>query len=61
MTAEEFSSLVAASGLKHEKIAELCGKSKQTICLYSTGKRKIPKLVAEKLRLITELINSHTI
>jgi hypothetical protein len=37
------------------------GKSKQTICLYCTGKRNIPKLVAEKLRLITELINRHTI
>ena len=61
MTAEEFSKLVASSGLKQEKIAELCGKSKQTICLYCTGKRAVPKLVAEKVQMISDFINRHTI
>jgi hypothetical protein len=57
MTAEEFSELIARTGLKHEKIAELCGKSKQTICLYATGRRNVPKLVAEKMIELDRLIN----
>lgn len=56
--AEEFAATIARTGLKHEKIAELCGKSKQTICLYATGRRNIPKLVIEKLQELDRMINS---
>lgn len=57
MTAEEFANLIDRTGLKHEKIAELCGKSKQTISLYATGKRNIPKLVWDKVRELDKAIN----
>lgn len=56
-SAEEFAATIARTGLKHEKIAELCGKSKQTICLYATGRRNIPKLVIEKLQELDRMIN----
>lgn len=58
MTSQDFSDLITRTGLKYEKIAELCGKSKQTICLYATGKRNIPKLVIEKLQELDRMINS---
>ena len=54
---KEFSSLIERTGLKYEKIGELCGKTKQTICLYVTGKRNIPKLVIEKVQELDRLIN----
>ena len=57
MTSEEFAELVERTGLKYEKIGELCGKNKQTICLYVTGKRNIPKLVIEKVLELDKLIN----
>ena len=49
--------LIERTGLKYEKIGELCGKTKQTICLYVTGKRNIPKLVIEKVQELDRLIN----
>lgn len=57
MTAEEFSRLVERTGLKQEKIAELCGVKKQTISTYATGRRVVPKLVAEKIKHLDQLIN----
>ena len=57
MTSEEFSHLIARTGLKHEKIAELCGKKTQTICLYTTGRRNIPNPVIEKVQQLDTLIN----
>lgn len=57
MTSQEFSTLITRTGLKYEKIAELCGKGKQTICLYATGKRRIPKLVIEKVQELDRMIN----
>ena len=58
MTAEEFSGLLDHTGLKYEKIGELCGKSPQTICLYAKGRRNIPPLVIEKVKELDRLINS---
>jgi predicted transcriptional regulator len=57
MTAEEFSRLIDRTGLKQSKIAELCGVKKQTISTYTTGRRAIPKLVAEKIKQLDQLIN----
>ena len=55
--AAEFSKLIEKTGLKYEKIGEICGKSKQTICLYVTGKRNVPKLVIEKVQELDKIIN----
>lgn len=52
-----FAELVERTGLKHEKIAELCGKKKQTISLYATGRRTPPKLVVEKVKELDRRIN----
>ncbi len=57
MTAEEFSRLIDRTGLKQSKIAELCGVKKQTISTYTMGRRAIPKLVAEKIKQLDQLIN----
>lgn len=57
MTAEEFSELVDRIGLKPGKLAELLGKTSQTIRLYRCGKRNIPKLVIEKVIELDRLIN----
>lgn len=60
MTYQEFAEMVERTGLKHSKIAELCGKSAQTICLYTSGKRNIPKLVIDKVQELDRLINGRT-
>ena len=57
MTAEEFSKVADSTGLKPGKLAELLGKTSQTIRLYRCGQRAIPKLVAEKVKQLDRAIN----
>ena len=57
MTSEEFSKVADSTGLKPSKLAELLGKTSQTIRLYRCGQRAIPKLVAEKITELDRLIN----
>ena len=58
MTAEEFTELVDRAGLRPSKLAEILGKKPGTIRLYKCGERAVPKLVAEKVKKIAELIES---
>lgn len=53
-----FVAAVERTGLKHGKIAELCGKKPQTIRQYTCGAMKVPKLVALKVKELDKLINS---
>ena len=57
MTAEEFSKVADSTGLKPGKLAELLGKTSQTIRLYRSGARNVPKLVAEKVKELDRAIN----
>ena len=57
MTAEEFSKVADSTGLKPGKLAELLGKTSQTIRLYRSGARNIPLLVAEKVKQLDRAIN----
>lgn len=57
MTAEEFSKVADSTGLKPGKLAELLGKTPQTIRLYRSGARNIPLLVAEKVKQLDRAIN----
>lgn len=58
MTAEEFSKIADNTGLKPGKLAELLGKTPQTLRMYRSGARNVPKLVAEKVTELDKLINS---
>lgn len=55
--AQEFAAAIDRSGIKQTKLAELCGKKTQTFCLYTTGRRNIPRLVIEKVQELEKLIN----
>lgn len=57
MTAEEFSKIADSTGLKPGKLAELLGKTAQTLRLYRSGARNVPKLVAEKVKQLDRAIN----
>ena len=57
MTSEEFSKVADNTGLKPGKLAELLGKTPQTIRLYRSGARNVPKLVAEKVKELDRAIN----
>lgn len=57
MTAEEFSKVADSIGLKPGKLAELLGKTSQTIRLYRSGARNVPLLVAEKVKQLDRAIN----
>ena len=57
MTAEEFSKVADSTGLKPGKLAELLGKTPQTIRLYRSGARNVPLLVAEKVKQLDRAIN----
>ena len=57
MTAEEFSKVADSTGLKPGKLAELLGKTSQTIRLYRSGARNVPLLVAEKVKQLDRAIN----
>ena len=57
MTSEEFSKVADSTGLKPGKLAELLGKTPQTIRLYRSGARNIPLLVAEKVKQLDRAIN----
>jgi DNA-binding transcriptional regulator YiaG len=57
MTAEEFSKVADSTGLKPGKLAELLGKTSQTVRLYRSGARNVPKLVAEKIITLDKAIN----
>ena len=57
MTAEEFSKVADSTGLKPGKLAELLGKTPQTLRLYRSGARNIPLLVAEKVLDLDKRIN----
>ena len=57
MTAEEFSKVADSTGLKPGKLAELLGKTSQTIRLYRSGARNVPLLVAEKAKQLDRAIN----
>lgn len=53
----EFAAAVERLGMKHGKIAELCGKKPQTIRMYCCGAMQPPKLVIEKIQELDRLIN----
>ena len=55
---QEFSAAVDRLGMKHSKIAELCGKKPQTMRLYCCGAQNPPKLVIEKVQELDRFINS---
>ena len=57
MTAEEFSKVADSTGLKPGKLAELLGKTPQTLRLYRSGARNVPLLVAEKVKQLDRAIN----
>lgn len=57
MTAEEFSKVADSTGLKPGKLAELLGKTPQTLRLYRSGARNVPLLVAEKVIDLDKRIN----
>lgn len=57
MTSEEFSKIADSTGLKPGKLAELLGKTPQTIRLYRSGARNVPLLVAEKVKQLDRAIN----
>lgn len=57
MTAEEFTKVADSTGLKPGKLAELLGKTPQTLRLYRSGARNVPKLVAEKIIDLDKRIN----
>ena len=57
MTSEEFSRIADSTGLKPGKLAELLGKTSQTIRLYRSGARNVPLLVAEKVKQLDRAIN----
>lgn len=57
MTSTDFSSLVDRIGLKPGKLAELLGKTPQTLRMYRSGARKVPLLVAEKVKELDKKIN----
>ena len=57
MTGEEFSKVADSTGLKPGKLSELLGKTPQTIRLYRSGARNVPKLVAEKVIELDRLMN----
>ena len=54
----EFAATVERLGMKHGKIAELCGKKPQTMRMYSCGAMQPPKLVIEKVQELDRFINS---
>jgi hypothetical protein len=53
----EFAATVERLGMKHGKIAELCGKKPQTMRLYCCGAQNPPKLVIEKVQELDRFIN----
>jgi hypothetical protein len=53
----EFSATVKRIGMKHGKIAELCGKKAQTMRMYCCGTQPPPKLVIEKVQELDRFIN----
>ena len=57
MTGEEFSKVADSTGLKPGKLAELLGKTPQTLRLYRSGARNVPLLVAEKVLDLDKRIN----
>ena len=57
MTSEDFSKVADSTGLKPGKLAELLGKTSQTIRLYRSGARNVPLLVAEKVKQLDRAIN----
>lgn len=57
MTAAEFSRIADSTGLKPGKLAELLGKTPQTLRLYRSGARNVPLLVAEKVKRLDRAIN----
>ena len=57
MTSEDFSKVADSTGLKPGKLAELLGKTSQTIRLYRSGARNVPLLVAEKIKKLDRAIN----
>jgi len=54
---EEFSKVADSTGLKPGKLAELLGKTPQTLRLYRSGARNVPLLVAEKVKQLDRAIN----
>lgn len=54
---QEFAATVERLGMKHGKIAELCGKKPQTMRLYCCGAQNPPKLVIEKVQELDRFIN----
>ena len=56
MTAE-FNKLLAQTGLTKLKLAEIAGVNKSTITNWSKGITQPPKLVIEKLRRISAVVN----
>jgi hypothetical protein len=54
---QEFAATVERLGMKHGKIAELCGKKAQTMRLYCCGAQNRPKLVIEKVQELDRFIN----
>ena len=55
--AEAFCEILDRTGLKPGKLAELLGKTPQTLRLYRSGARNIPKLVIEKVQALDRAIN----
>ncbi len=49
--------LADRTGLKPGKLAELLGKTPQTLRLYRSGARNVPLLVAEKVKQLDRAIN----
>jgi hypothetical protein len=54
---QEFAAAVDRLGMKHSKIAELCGKKTQTMRMYCCGAMNPPKLVIEKIQELDRFIN----
>ena len=55
--AAAFCEVVDRIGLKPSKLAEVLGKTMQTIRLYRCGQRVVPKLVAKKVIDLDKRIN----
>ena len=55
--AAAFCKVLDLIGLKPGKLAEILGKTPQTIRMYRSGQRTIPKLVIEKVQELDRVIN----
>lgn len=54
---KEFNELIEQTGLTKGKVAEIAGVNKSTITNWSKGITQPPKLVIEKLRRISAVVN----